>query len=176
FQEKLFRVAGLPMVDNCISGYNNCMFAYGQTGSGKTHTMLGDIDQEQSEERGMIPRVFEYLFVKIQLEGEARRSQGLEFACKCSFLEIYNEQVSDLLEPSTTNLQVRSAFLLLHVLRSCFQLREDVKKGVYVENLKEVEVNSVGDVMKLLNQGSANRRVAATNMNRESSRSHSVFT
>ncbi|XP_024519762.1 kinesin-like protein KIN-12C isoform X1 [Selaginella moellendorffii] len=159
-QEKLFRVAGLPMVDNCISGYNNCMFAYGQTGSGKTHTMLGDIDQEQSEGRGMIPRVFEYLFVKIQLEGEARRSQGLEFACKCSFLEIYNEQVSDLLEPSATNLQ----------------LREDVKKGVYVENLKEVEVNSVGDVMKLLNQGSANRRVAATNMNRESSRSHSVFT
>lgn len=67
-QEELFRVAGLPMVDNCMAGYNSCMFAYGQTGSGKTHTMLGDlgeIDARSNENRGMTPRVFEYLFAKI---------------------------------------------------------------------------------------------------------------
>lgn len=58
------------MVENCMSGYNSCMFAYGQTGSGKTHTMLGDIDDldlRPSDKRGMTPRVFEYLFSKIQM-------------------------------------------------------------------------------------------------------------
>lgn len=57
------------MVDNCIAGYNSCMFAYGQTGSGKTHTMLGDIDDldsRPSSNRGMTPRVFEYLFARIR--------------------------------------------------------------------------------------------------------------
>jgi kinesin family protein 15 len=68
-QEELFHVAGLPMVDNCMAGYNSCMFAYGQTGSGKTYTMMGDIgdvDQQPNANRGMTPRVFEYLFAKIQ--------------------------------------------------------------------------------------------------------------
>ena len=68
-QEDLFRVAGTPMVENCMRGYNSSMFAYGQTGSGKTHTMLGDIDDlayRPSHERGMTPRIFEYLFTRIQ--------------------------------------------------------------------------------------------------------------
>nr|CAD1841377.1 unnamed protein product [Ananas comosus var. bracteatus] len=122
-QEMLFRVAGLPMVENCMSGYNSCMFAYGQ-------------------------------------EEESRRDEKLKYSCKCSFLEIYNEQITDLLDPSSANLL----------------LREDIRKGVYVENLTEYQVESVNDILKLLIQGSANRKVAATNMNRESSRSHSVFT
>ncbi|KAJ7542095.1 hypothetical protein O6H91_10G089700 [Diphasiastrum complanatum] len=162
-QEKLFNVAGLPMVENCMSGYNSCIFAYGQTGSGKTHTMLGDIealDQRPSKDRGVIPRVFEYLFVRIKMEEEARKDDHLKYKCKCSFLEIYNEQITDLLDPSSTNLQ----------------MREDSTKGVFVDNLSEVEVNSVKDVIQLLLQGASNRKVAATNMNRESSRSHSVFT
>ncbi|PON50882.1 Kinesin-like protein [Parasponia andersonii] len=162
-QEKLFKVAGLPMVDNCMGGYNSCMFAYGQTGSGKTHTMLGDIEggtRRHSVNCGMTPRVFEYLFSRIQKEKEARRDEKLKFNCKCSFLEIYNEQILDLLDPSSSNLQIR----------------EDVKKGVYVENLKEIEVTSARDVIQQLIQGAANRKVAATNMNRASSRSHSVFT
>ncbi|KVI10745.1 hypothetical protein Ccrd_010834 [Cynara cardunculus var. scolymus] len=162
-QETLFKMVGLPMVENCLSGYNSCMFAYGQTGSGKTHTMLGeinDLEVKPSPYRGMTPRIFEFLFARIIAEEESRRDERLTYCCKCSFLEIYNEQITDLLDPSSTNLQ----------------LREDVKKGVYVENLTEFEVNTVGDILKLLSQGSANRRVAATNMNRESSRSHSVFT
>ncbi|KAK7264770.1 hypothetical protein RJT34_32380 [Clitoria ternatea] len=122
-QENLFRVAGVPMVENCLSGYNSCMFAYGQ-------------------------------------EEESRKEYKLKYSCKCSFLEIYNEQITDLLEPSSTNLQ----------------LREDMKKGVYVENLTEHSVITVNDVLRLLLQGTANRKVAATHMNCESSRSHSVFT
>ncbi|KAJ0021624.1 hypothetical protein Pint_31726 [Pistacia integerrima] len=73
--------------------------------------------------------------------------------CKCSFLEIDNEQILDLLDPSSSNLQIG----------------EDIKKGVYVENLKEIEVTSAWE-------GAANRKVTATNMNCASSRSHSVFT
>ncbi|XP_027348323.1 kinesin-like protein KIN-12D [Abrus precatorius] len=159
-QEMIFRLAGLPMVENCLSGYNSCMFAYGQTGSGKTYTMLGeieDLDVKPSPHRGMTPRIFEFLFARIQAEEESRRDENLKYNCKCSFLEIYNENITDLLDPSSTNLL-------------------DVKKGVYVENLSEFEVQSVSDIIRLLIQGSANRKVAATNMNRESSRSHSVFT
>ncbi|KAE8721819.1 Phragmoplast orienting kinesin 2 [Hibiscus syriacus] len=162
-QEVLFRMVGLPMVENCLSGYNSCMFAYGQTGSGKTYTMLGEIEDlevKPSPHRGMTPRIFEFLFARILAEEEIRRDEKLKYNCKCSFLEIYNEQITDLLDPSATNLL----------------LREDVKKGVYVENLTEFEVQTVSDILKLLSQGSLNRKVAATNMNRESSRSHSVFT
>ncbi|XP_076885303.1 kinesin-like protein KIN-12E [Bidens hawaiensis] len=162
-QEMLFKVAGVPMVENCMGGYNSCMFAYGQTGSGKTHTMLGDIDggsRRHSVNSGMTPRVFEYLFTRIQKEREARREEKIQYTCKCSFLEIYNEQILDLLDPSSTNLQIR----------------EDTKKGIYVDNLKEIEVTSARDVIQQLIQGAANRKVASTNMNRASSRSHSVFT
>ncbi|XP_056168163.1 kinesin-like protein KIN-12C isoform X2 [Syzygium oleosum] len=162
-QEKLFRAAGLPMVENCLSGYNSCMFAYGQTGSGKTHTMMGDIYEVEgklNEGCGITPRIFEYLFARIRVNEESMKEEKLTYSCKCSFLEIYNEQITDLLEPSSTNLQ----------------LREDMKKGVYVENLKEHNVVTVRDIVKLLSQGAANRKMAATRMNSESSRSHSVFT
>ncbi|XP_076903266.1 kinesin-like protein KIN-12C isoform X2 [Bidens hawaiensis] len=162
-QEKLFRVAGLPMIDNCMSGYNSCMFAYGQTGSGKTYTMMGEISQRDGkfvDDCGMTPRLFEYLFTRIKQEEENRKDERLKYSCKCSFLEIYNEQITDLLEPSSTNLQ----------------LREGLKEGVYVENLTEYNVETVDEVLKLLLQGAANRKVAGTDMNSESSRSHSVFT
>ncbi|KAK1612146.1 hypothetical protein QYE76_035819 [Lolium multiflorum] len=161
-QDVLFRVAGLPMVENCMAGYNSCVFAYGQTGSGKTYTMLGeisDLEVRPSSEHGMTPRIFEFLFARIRAEEESRRDEKLKYNCKCSFLEIYNEQITDLLDPSSTNLP----------------LREDIN-GVYVENLTELEVGCVSDIIKLLMQGSMNRKVAATNMNSESSRSHSVFT
>ncbi|XP_010503069.1 PREDICTED: kinesin-like protein KIN-12E [Camelina sativa] len=162
-QEQMFQVAGVPMVENVVGGYNSCMFAYGQTGSGKTHTMLGDIEggtRRHSVNCGITPRVFEYLFSRIQKEKEVRKEEKLHFTCRCSFLEIYNEQILDLLDPSSCNLQ----------------LREDHKKGIHVENLKEIEVSSARDVIQQLMQGAANRKVAATNMNRASSRSHSVFT
>ncbi|XP_071704192.1 kinesin-like protein KIN-12C [Rutidosis leptorrhynchoides] len=162
-QEKLFRVVGLPMVDNCMSGYNSCMFAYGQTGSGKTYTMMGEISQQDGkfvDDCGITPRIFDYLFTRIKLEEENRTDERLVYSCKCSFLEIYNEQITDLLEPSSTNLQ----------------LREGLKEGVYVENLTEHNVKTVDEVLKLLLQGAANRKVAETDMNSESSRSHSVFT
>ncbi|AQK61431.1 Kinesin-like protein KIN-12E [Zea mays] len=171
-QEDMFKVAGVPMVENCIAGYNSCMFAYGQAGSGKTHTMLGDIENvtpRNSVNCGMAPRVFDHLFARIQKarledlllsEKELRIDETLRFTCKCSFLEIYNEQILDLLNPNSVNLQIR----------------EDSRKGVHVESLTEHEISNAREALQQLIEGAANRKVAATNMNHASSRSHSVFT
>ncbi|CAN6352194.1 unnamed protein product [Urochloa humidicola] len=162
-QEEIFRVASLPIVEKCMAGYNCCIFAYGQTGSGKTHTMLGetsDLDVSPSQNRGITPQTFVFLFERIRVEEERRRDEKVKYNCKCSFLEIYNEKITDLLDTSSINLE----------------LHEDTRKGFYVKNLTEHEVSCVGDVMQLLMLGAMNRTVSATNMNLGSSRSHSVFT
>ncbi|KAJ7374652.1 Kinesin-like protein kif15 [Desmophyllum pertusum] len=108
--------------------------------------------------RGVIPRAFEYLFSLINREQE-KHGERLEFLCRCSFLEIYNEQIFDLLDPASIGLS----------------LREDIKKGVFVDGLLERDVASARDAYRVLNSGWLNRRVASTSMNRESSRSHAVF-
>ncbi|PRW34071.1 phragmoplast orienting kinesin 2 [Chlorella sorokiniana] len=159
-QETIFKVAGKPIVDNCLAGYNGCIFAYGQTGSGKTYTMLGSDETAgewsgapgRDEARGLIQRVFEHLFARM---AEAGGKHLLE----CSFLEIYNETITDLLDPSRTNLHVRENL-----------------EGQYVSNLSAHECSRVEDVVQLLRMGQANRRTGETNMNERSSRSHSVFT
>ncbi|XP_044947270.1 kinesin-like protein KIN-12F [Hordeum vulgare subsp. vulgare] len=119
------------------------------TGSGKTHTMLGEISElgvKPRSECGMAPRIFQFLIARIRTEEESRRDENLKYNCKCSFLEIYNEQITDLLDPSSTNLQ----------------LREDTRLGVYVENLTKREVTCVSDIITLLMQGSVNRKVSMT--------------
>ncbi|KAK3242190.1 hypothetical protein CYMTET_48102 [Cymbomonas tetramitiformis] len=167
-QESLFQAAGLPIVDNCLRGFNSCCFAYGQTGSGKTHTMLGKLPEagmslQSCKDRGVLPRVFEHLFDRLQQMKEVGahdESESTRVVCKCSFLEIYNENLTDLLGSSSGPLHIR----------------EDARRGVYVENLQEYTVENVDDTLRLLQQGSANRQVGETKMNCESSRSHSVFT
>ncbi|XP_024385375.1 kinesin-like protein KIN-12A isoform X2 [Physcomitrium patens] len=162
-QEAVFNLVGLPMAENCLAGFNSSIFAYGQTGSGKTHTMWGVMSDTQdipSDDRGLTSRVFEMLFARIQREELNNINKQLVYQCRCSFLEIYNEQITDLLEPSQKNLMIR----------------EDTKTGVYVENLSEEFVSSVQEVTRVLVKGLANRRVSATSMNSESSRSHCVFT
>ncbi|OWF48812.1 Kinesin-like protein KIF15 [Mizuhopecten yessoensis] len=161
-QEAVFSVVGKTLIESCVSGYNGTIFAYGQTGSGKTFTMLGpseDADNFQHKNRGIIPRSFEYLFNLVSREQELH-GKGKEFLMRCTFLEIYHEQVYDLLDPSTMSLS----------------LRESMKKGVYVDGLAEKAVTSASEAYQVLNDGWRNRRVASTSMNRESSRSHAVFT
>ncbi|KAK3746376.1 hypothetical protein QZH41_018195 [Actinostola sp. cb2023] len=162
-QEEVFGAVGKKIVEGCVNGYNGTIFAYGQTGSGKTFTMLGPAEGESEcfthELRGVIPRCFEYLFSLIKREQE-KHGDHLEFLCRCSFLEIYNEQIFDLLDPASSGLA----------------LREDLKKGVFVDGLLERDVASARDAYRVLNSGWLNRRVASTSMNRESSRSHAVFT
>ena len=107
-------------------------------------------------------RSFEYMFEKMaeQKQEQADKGVKVEYLVKSSYLEIYNEQVMDLLDPSSLNLQVR----------------EDMKKGVYVEKLLEENISGVKSMIELIMRGSRNRHVGSTAMNKESSRSHSVLT
>ncbi|XP_028821663.1 kinesin-like protein KIF15 isoform X2 [Denticeps clupeoides] len=160
-QEAVFSCVAKNIVESCMNGYNGTIFAYGQTGSGKTFTMLGpsDFDNLTDELRGLIPRSFEYLFFLIGREVE--KSGNLKsFLCKCSFIEIYNEQIYDLLDSASASLF----------------LRENIKKGVFVDGAVEKFVTSAAEAYQVLEMGWRNRRVASTSMNRESSRSHAVFT
>ncbi|KAL2098945.1 hypothetical protein ACEWY4_005425 [Coilia grayii] len=160
-QEAVFSSVAKNIVESCINGYNGTIFAYGQTGSGKTFTMLGpsDCDSFSDDLRGVIPRSFEYLFFLISREVE-KSGNSKSFLCKCSFIEIYNEQIYDLLDSASASLF----------------LRENIKKGVFVEGAVEKFVTSAAEAYQVLSTGWRNRRVASTSMNRESSRSHAVFT
>ncbi|XP_043709220.1 kinesin-like protein KIN-12B [Telopea speciosissima] len=163
-QQDIFQLVGAPLVENCLAGFNSSIFAYGQTGSGKTYTMCGPanalLEENLSSKQGLTPRVFEKLFARINEEQIKHAEKQLKYQCRCSFLEIYNEHITDLLDPNQKNLQIR----------------EDVKTGVYVENLTEEYVGTMKDVKLLLIKGLSNRRTGATSINAESSRSHSVFT
>ncbi|NWH64941.1 KIF15 protein, partial [Geococcyx californianus] len=160
-QESVFSSVAKNIVESCMNGYNGTIFAYGQTGSGKTFTMMGPSDSDNFTHslRGVIPRSFEYLFFLIEREKE-KAGSGKSFLCKCSFIEIYNEQIFDLLDTASTGLF----------------LREHIKKGVFVDGAVEQVLSSAAEAYQILTMGWRNRRVASTSMNRESSRSHAVFT
>ncbi|KAG8746935.1 hypothetical protein FRC10_003106 [Ceratobasidium sp. 414] len=152
-QQEVFDYGVRGIVKDVINGYNGTVFAYGQTGSGKTFTMMGaDIDSE--ELKGIIPRITEQIFTSI-VESEAH----LEYLVKVSYMEIYLERIRDLLAPHNDNLQVH----------------EEKNKGVYVKNLSDYYVGSAKEVYEIMRQGGQARAVTATNMNAESSRSHSIF-
>ena len=108
------------------------------------------------ENRGLQPRVLDHLFNEIK---SLSNQEDIMYLVKCSYYEIYNEQIMDLLNPASGNLQVR----------------EDFKKGVFIDNITEEVVSNSEDAINLLIKGARNRHVGATNMNIESSRSHSVF-
>ncbi|KAH8117563.1 kinesin heavy chain [Phellopilus nigrolimitatus] len=136
-----------------MDGYNGTVFAYGQTGSGKTFTMMGaDIDHD--ELKGIIPRITEQIFSSI-----VESDPHLEYLVKVSYMEIYLERIRDLLSPQNDNLQIH----------------EEKNKGVYVKNLSDYYVSSAKEVYEIMRQGGQARIVSATNMNAESSRSHSIF-
>jgi kinesin family protein 5 len=152
-QQDVFDYSIRGTVDDVLAGYNGTVFAYGQTGSGKTYTMMG-ADINQHEAKGIIPRIVEQIFHSIMTS-----NGDVEFTVKVSYMEIYMEKIRDLLVPHNDNLPVH----------------EDKTKGVYVKGLHEFYVGSVEEVYEILERGGAARAVAATNMNQESSRSHSIF-
>ncbi|KAJ3896467.1 kinesin heavy chain [Lentinula edodes] len=152
-QQEVFDYGVNDIVKDVINGYNGTVFAYGQTGSGKTFTMMGaDIDSD--ELKGIIPRITEQIFQSI-VESDAH----LEYMVKVSYMEIYLEKIRDLLAPQNDNLQVH----------------EEKSKGVYVKNLSDYYVSSAREVYEIMRTGGAARVVSSTNMNAESSRSHSIF-
>lgn len=143
-----------PVVDCVLEGYNGTIFAYGQTGTGKTFTMEGI--RSIPEKRGIIPNSFAHVFGHI-----AKAEEDIRFLVRVSYLEIYNEEVRDLLgKDQTQHLEVKE--------------RPDV--GVYVKDLSAFVVNNADDMDRIMTLGNKNRSVGATNMNLHSSRSHAIFT
>ncbi|KXZ50597.1 hypothetical protein GPECTOR_15g280 [Gonium pectorale] len=153
-QRDVFDITARPLIDSCIEGYNGTIFAYGQTGTGKSHTMEGKDDPP--ELRGLIPNTFRYVFEII-----ARDSGTKEFLVRSSYLEIYNEEVRDLLGKDHSKKM---------------ELKESPDRGVYVKDLSQFVCKNYEEMNKVLKAGKDNRQVGATLMNQDSSRSHSIFT
>lgn len=152
-QQDVFDFSIRSTVDDILNGYNGTVFAYGQTGAGKSYTMMGsDIDDEVG--KGIIPRIVEQMFASILAS-----PGNIEYTVRVSYMEIYMERIRDLLVPHNDNLPIH----------------EEKSRGVYVKGLLEIYVSSVQEVYEVMRRGDAARAVAATNMNQESSRSHSIF-
>ena len=144
-----------------LAGFNCTIFAYGQTGTGKTYTMSGDMTETLgmlSDDAGIIPRVLQQLFNKLELE-------DTEHVVKCSFIELYNEDLRDLLSVD------ESAKL---------KIFDDASRrghlSTVVQGMEEKHIKNSAEGIKVLQDGSLKRQVAATKCNDLSSRSHTVFT
>ncbi|KAF5814283.1 putative plus-end-directed kinesin ATPase transcription factor C2H2 family [Helianthus annuus] len=146
--QEVYEVAAGPVIRAAMEGINGTVFAYGVTSSGKTHTMHGDHNSP-----GIIPLAIKDVFSIIQ------DTPGREFLLRVSYIEIYNEVINDLLDPTGQNLRVR----------------EDAQ-GTYVEGIKEEVVLSPGHALSFIAAGEEHRHIGSNNFNLLSSRSHTIFT
>lgn len=151
-QFELYDETFRPLVDSVLQGFNGTIFAYGQTGTGKTYTMEGV--RGDPEKRGVIPNSFDHIFTHIS------RSQNQQYLVRASYLEIYQEEIRDLLSKDQTKR---------------LELKERPDTGVYVKDLSSFVTKSVKEIEHVMNVGNQNRSVGATNMNEHSSRSHAIF-
>ena len=138
-----------------MQGYNGTIFAYGQTGCGKTHTMIGV--KGDKDQRGIIPNAFDHIFGYFDDQNNDKK----RFLIRCSYLEIYNESVRDLLAKD---------------VEQKLDLKENADKGVFVKDLTTCIVKSQQEIERYMDHGTANRKTGETAMNKDSSRSHSIFT
>uniref|UniRef100_A0AC34QF45 Kinesin-like protein n=1 Tax=Panagrolaimus sp. JU765 TaxID=591449 RepID=A0AC34QF45_9BILA len=152
-QLTVYNKVARSIVENVLKGYNGTIFAYGQTGTGKTFTMSGEM--AELDKRGIIPNSFVHIFDHI-----AKCKQDKTFVVGVSYLEIYNEEIRDLLVKQHKPLEIK----------------ERPDKGVYVKDLTRVTVTGADNMLRMMELGSANRHVGSTNMNELSSRSHAIFT
>ena len=175
-QKTIFTEIGLPLVKKFLSGYNSTIFAYGQTGTGKTHTIIGPLESlfdDNNDNFGLIPNILNFLFnnkqeaTNIIRESSKQKAEKIDYTLSCSCIEIYQEHLIDLLSNNSNTLENNDEVL---------KIREDPKKGMYIENLTELEITSAKKAKEALISGFKNRHVASTNMNRESSRSHLIYT
>ncbi|XP_010127848.1 PREDICTED: kinesin-like protein KIF27, partial [Chlamydotis macqueenii] len=156
-QEEVYTVCIKPLLVSLTEGYNATVFAYGQTGSGKTYTIGGGhIASVAEDEKGIIPRAIQELFQHIS------ENCNIDFHVKVSYIEVYKEEVRDLLELETSVKE-------LHI-------REDEKGNTVIVGAKEFQVECADEVISLLESGNAARHTGTTQMNEHSSRSHAVFT
>ena len=154
-QRRVFNDLGVGVLNNAFEGYHCCLFAYGQTGSGKSYSMVG-----YGKNKGIIPIVCEEIFMRI----DKVNSDKLRCEVSASMLEIYNEQIQDLLKPPNER------------VKGGLKVREDKNGGVFVQDLSKTPCASYAEISDVLDKGNSNRTVAATQMNATSSRAHTVLT
>lgn len=157
-QRTVYDEVAFPIIESVLEGYNGTIFAYGQTGCGKTHTMIGRDNGKDNSELGIIPNAFNHIINYIKNIQDTSK----KFLVRSSFIEIYNEEVRDLLINPPSNKKL--------------ELREDPKSGLFIKDLSILEIHSFDDMNKLMNMGSKNRHTGETSMNAQSSRSHCIFT
>lgn len=166
-QRSIYDQAIAPIVNEVLDGFNCTVFAYGQTGTGKTYTMEGGMRNKGGDltaEAGVIPRAVRQIF-------DILEEQNADYSMKVTFLELYNEEITDLLSPedsSTRPIEER--------VKKPVALMEDGKGSVLLRGLEEESVYSVNEIYTLLERGASKRRTSETLLNKRSSRSHSVFT
>lgn len=160
-QNFLYENTAKAAVDSVLTGYNATMLAYGQTGTGKTYTMEGFKYSGMDPQRGIVPRSVEQIFKYI----EASSNRNTTFMVRASYLQIYNEIISDLLKTDRTSLNIREDK----------KTEGKYKKGIFVEGLSEWAVRSPSEIYSLMQKGAMSRKTAWTNKNDVSSRSHAVF-
>ncbi|KAK7819394.1 hypothetical protein U0070_025422, partial [Myodes glareolus] len=148
--KNVYEEIAVPIINSAIQGYNGTIFAYGQTASGKTHTMMGSEDCV-----GVIPRAIHDIFQRIKKFPER------EFLLRVSYMEIYNETITDLL----CSAQKMKPLII----------REDINRNVYVADLTEEVVYTAEMALKWITTGEKNRHYGVTKMNQRSSRSHTIF-
>nr|CAD7258916.1 unnamed protein product [Timema shepardi] len=151
-QEDLYEESIRPLVSSVLDGFNGTIFAYGQTGTGKTYTMEGP--KNDPSQKGIIPKSFEQIFNYIS------RSSNMQYLVRASYLEIYQEDIRDLLNKDPSK----------HL-----ELREKPEIGVYVKDLSSFVCKSMNEIEHVMVVGNMNRSIGATNMNEHSSRSHAIF-
>uniref|UniRef100_T1IQI6 Kinesin-like protein n=1 Tax=Strigamia maritima TaxID=126957 RepID=T1IQI6_STRMM len=160
-QIDVYKTVVQPLLDEVLTGYNCTVFAYGQTGTGKTFTMegapcIGVRNWEDESKAGIIPRCLHHLF-------EELGNLNVEYSVRVSYIELYNEEVFDLLSPCDD-------------ANKLYLYEDSTRKGsVIIKGLEEVVVQNKDDVYEILDRGSEKRKTASTLMNAHSSRSHSVF-
>ncbi|XP_050159290.1 kinesin-like protein KIN-4C isoform X2 [Malus sylvestris] len=161
-----------PLVDALFHGYNATVLAYGQTGSGKTYTMGTNYTGEGSN-GGIIPKVMESIFKKVETTKD-----NTEFLIRVSFIEIFKEEVFDLLDPNSSSLPKNegAAPAKPAPARVPIQIRETVNGGITLAGVTEAEVRTKEEMASYLTRGSLSRATGSTNMNSQSSRSHAIFT
>lgn len=191
-QQQFFQGTAAPLFDEFLKGYNCTMFAYGQTGAGKTYTMYGDEKHlyfNINPNAGIIPRIIYSLFDRLgSVDGSKKQTtkgsnspymnSKSDFIIKCSFLELYNEELKDLFavddskklrifEQQTKSPTDNMGSSSFHASSRC---------NIVTQNLEEITLKNADHAMKILEQGLKKRQVAATKLNDVSSRSHTIFT
>ncbi|CAB3377767.1 Hypothetical predicted protein [Cloeon dipterum] len=168
-QSAIYESCVANLVEGALEGYNATVLAYGQTGSGKTYTMGTGYELTCGAENvGVLPRAIRHIFSGIESRQEQAREAGIpipEFRVEAQFIELYNENLYDLLEPDRSMQEPKN-----------IRIHGDHFGGISVEGVNRTVVKIEEEAMSCLRNGALSRSTGETQMNQQSSRSHAIYT